>query len=54
MYLNAEAGQRSGVPEQGFFNRFLFANLKKNTQMWKALRFTWVWFLIYLKKINSS
>lgn len=33
LYLDAEAGQRSGVPEQGCFNRFLFANLNKNEQM---------------------
>lgn len=33
MYLNAEAGQRSGVLEQGFFNGFLFPNLKNNTNV---------------------
>lgn len=32
MYLDAEAGQRSGVLEQGFLNRFLFPNLKKKTK----------------------
>lgn len=29
MYLNAEAGKRSGVLEQGFFNGFLLPNLQR-------------------------
>lgn len=29
IYLDAEAGQQSGVLEQRFFNRFLFPNLKR-------------------------
>lgn len=36
MYLDAEAGQRSGVVEHSFFNRFLFPNLKKKLKIDKC------------------